>query len=98
MPWFKLRDLKRVSCLILIISRRPSPLRSGSPDLNFIEPEITSHRPPKDECNEAKEWSKIKALLRSAEACTPTDLDEAISHAFSKITAKDAGLLRLLWV
>jgi hypothetical protein len=36
-------------------------------------------------------WSKIKALLRSAEARTSEDLDEAISHAFSKITAKDAA-------
>ena len=35
-------------------------------------------------------WSKIKALLRSYEARTPEELDEAISKAFSKITAKDA--------
>jgi hypothetical protein len=29
--------------------------------------------------------------LRSAEARTPQELDEAISQAFSKITAKDAA-------
>ncbi|MDB6072967.1 MAG: hypothetical protein JWO89_607, partial [Verrucomicrobiaceae bacterium] len=46
-----------------------------SPDLNPIE----------------KMWSKIKALLRSAEARTPEQLDEAISFAFSKITANDAA-------
>jgi transposase len=38
-----------------------------------------------------KMWSKIKALLRSAEARTPQELDEAISQAFSKITANDAA-------
>lgn len=46
-----------------------------SPDLNPIE----------------KMWSKVKALLRSAEARTPEELDLAISHAFSQITAKDAA-------
>ena len=46
-----------------------------SPDLNPIE----------------KMWSKIKALLRSAEARTPEQLDEAISFAFSKITPNDAA-------
>lgn len=45
-----------------------------SPDLNPIE----------------KMWSKIKALLRSAEARSPEQLDEAMSMAFSKITANDA--------
>jgi transposase len=49
-------------------------LPAYSPDLNPIE----------------KMWSKIKALLRSAEARTPAELDQAISMAFSKITAKDA--------
>jgi len=38
-----------------------------------------------------KMWSKIKVLLRSAEARTPQELDEAISQAFSKITANDAA-------
>lgn len=46
-----------------------------SPDLNPIE----------------KMWSKVKALLRSAEARTQEELDLAISHAFSQITAKDAA-------
>lgn len=50
-------------------------LPAYSPDLNPIE----------------KMWSKIKALLRSAEARTPEQLDQAISLAFSKITAKDAA-------
>ena len=50
-------------------------LPAYSPDLNPIE----------------KMWSKIKALLRSAEARTPQELDEAISQAFSKITANDAA-------
>ena len=50
-------------------------LPAYSPDLNPIE----------------KMWSKIKASLRSAEARTPEELDQAISRAFSKITAKDAA-------
>lgn len=49
-------------------------LPAYSPDLNPIE----------------KMWSKIKGLLRSTEARTPEQLDEAISMAFSKITAKNA--------
>jgi hypothetical protein len=36
-------------------------------------------------------WSKIKALLRGAEARTTEELDQAISMAFSKITTKDAA-------
>ncbi len=50
-------------------------LPAYSPDLNPIE----------------KMWSKIKALLRTAEARTPPELDAAISQAFSKITEKDAA-------
>lgn len=50
-------------------------LPAYSPDLNPIE----------------KMWSKIKASLRSAEPRTPEELDEAISEAFAKITAKDAA-------
>lgn len=50
-------------------------LPAYSPDLNPIE----------------KMWSKIKTLLRSAEARTPEQLDQAISLAFSKVTAKDAA-------
>ena len=50
-------------------------LPAYSPNLNPIE----------------KMWSKIKASLRSSEARTPDELDLAISHAFSKITANDAA-------
>lgn len=50
-------------------------LPAYSPDLNPIE----------------KMWSKIKSLLRSAEARTQEKLDEAISMAFSKVTTKDAA-------
>ena len=49
-------------------------LPAYSPDLNPIE----------------KMWSKIKNVLRSLEARTPEQLGEAISIAFSKVTAKDA--------
>lgn len=54
-------------------------LPAYSPDLNPIE----------------KMWSKIKNVLRSIEARTPQQLDEAISLAFSKVTAKTpwVGLL-----
>ena len=49
-------------------------LPAYSPDLNPIE----------------KMWSKVKALLRSAEARTPEDLVSAIGNALAKVTAKDA--------
>jgi hypothetical protein len=49
-------------------------LPAYSPDLNPIE----------------KMWSKLKALLRAAEARTWEDLLHAIAAALSKITAKDA--------
>jgi transposase len=45
-----------------------------SPDLNPIE----------------KMWSKVKALLRSAEARTPTDLVAAIGSALARVTPNDA--------
>ena len=45
-----------------------------SPDLNPIE----------------KMWSKVKALLRTAEARTPTDLVTAIGQALAQVTAQDA--------
>ncbi len=35
-------------------------------------------------------WSKVKALLRSAEARTPEELVAAIDDALAKVTAKDA--------
>jgi len=34
-------------------------------------------------------WSKIKASLGGSEARRPEALDQGISHAFSKITAKN---------
>ena len=49
-------------------------LPAYSPDLNPIE----------------KMWSKVKGLLRSAEARTPADLITAIGQALAKITAQDA--------
>jgi len=64
----------RVTTLIEAVGAEVKFLPAYSPDLNPIE----------------KMWSKIKALLRSYEARTPEELDEAISKAFSKITAKDA--------
>jgi transposase len=49
-------------------------LPAYSPDLNPIE----------------KMWSKIKNLLRSAEARTPADLITAIGQALAKVTPQDA--------
>ena len=49
-------------------------LPAYSPDLNPIE----------------KMWSKIKSLLRTAEARTPADLITAIGQALAKVTAQDA--------
>jgi len=49
-------------------------LPAYSPDLNPIE----------------KMWSKVKSILRSAEARTPDDLVTAIGNALARVTAKDA--------
>lgn len=49
-------------------------LPAYSPDLNPIE----------------KMWSKVKALLRTAEARTPADLVKAIGQALAQVTAQDA--------
>jgi transposase len=49
-------------------------LPAYSPDLNPIE----------------KMWSKVKSLLRSAEARTPAELVTAIGHALAKVTPQDA--------
>jgi transposase len=49
-------------------------LPAYSPDLNPIE----------------KMWSKLKALLRSAQARTPADLVAAIGQALTQITPQDA--------
>jgi len=49
-------------------------LPAYSPDLNPIE----------------KMWSKVKSLLRGAEARTPTELIAAIGQALARVTPKDA--------
>ena len=49
-------------------------LPAYSPDLNPIE----------------KMWSKVKALLRAAEARTVADLIQAIGQALAQVTAQDA--------
>ena len=49
-------------------------LPAYSPDLNPIE----------------KMWSKVKALLRGAEARTPAELITAIGQALARVTAQDA--------
>jgi len=49
-------------------------LPAYSPDLNPIE----------------KMWSKVKGILRSAEARTKETLDAAIAHALGQVTRKDA--------
>ena len=49
-------------------------LPAYSPDLNPIE----------------KMWSKVKALLRTAEARTSTDLVKAIGQALAQVTTQDA--------
>ena len=49
-------------------------LPAYSPDLNPIE----------------MMWSKVKSLLRAAEARTPADLISAIGQALARITAQDA--------
>jgi len=49
-------------------------LPAYSPDLNPIE----------------KMWSKVKSLLRGAEARTPADLITAIGQALAKVTPQDA--------
>ena len=49
-------------------------LPAYSPDLNPIE----------------KMWSKVKGLLRGAEARTPADLVTAIGQALARVTSQDA--------
>ena len=49
-------------------------LPAYSPDLNPIE----------------KMWSKVKSLLRTAEARTPADLITAIGQALARVTPQDA--------
>jgi transposase len=49
-------------------------LPAGSPDLNPIE----------------KMWSKVKGILRSAEARTNKALDQVLAHALSQVARQDA--------
>jgi len=60
--------------LITAVGARVVFLPAYSPDLNPIE----------------KMWSKVKSLLRTAEARTPADLVPAIGQALARISAKDA--------
>ena len=60
--------------LITAVGAQVVFLPAYSPDLNPIE----------------KMWSKVKGLLRTAEARTPTDLVQAIGQALAQISAKDA--------
>jgi len=59
--------------LILQVGAQVRFLPAYSPDLNPIE----------------KMWSKIKSLLRSAEARTPADLVQAIGQALAQVTPQD---------
>ena len=71
-----LRPHKNEHTLALIAAAGASVLflPAYSPDLNLIE----------------KMWSKVKALLRNAEARTREELLEAIAKALQAVTAKDA--------
>ena len=60
--------------LITAVGAQVVFLPAYSPDLNPIE----------------KMWSKVKSLLRTAEARTPADLVQAIGQALAQISAKDA--------
>jgi len=59
--------------LILQVGAQVRFLPAYSPDLNPIE----------------KMWSKVKSLLRSAEARTPADLVQAIGQALAQVTPQD---------
>lgn len=71
-----LRAHKAPACLALIESAGTTPLflPPYSPDLNPIE----------------KMWSKVKQLLRGAEARTQLELIAAMKAAFEKVTPRDA--------
>lgn len=60
--------------LITAVGAQVVFLPAYSPDLNPIE----------------KMWSKVKSLLRTAEARTPADLVQAIGQALAQISPKDA--------
>jgi transposase len=60
--------------LITAVGAQVVFLPAYSPDLNPIE----------------RMWSKVKSLLRTAQARTPTDLVKAIGQALAQVTAQDA--------
>jgi transposase len=64
----------RTEALIVATGAKVRFLPPYSPDLNPIE----------------KMWSKVKQLLRSAEARTLPELQQAIASALAKVTSKDA--------
>ncbi len=68
---------KNAQTLELITAAKATPLflPAYSPDLNPIE----------------LMWSKVKALLRKAEARTHPDLLQAITHALRAVTPEDAA-------
>lgn len=85
----------QVTALVEAVGAEVKFLPAYSPDLNPIEPERSGDGQPQAARRASKArqkmWSKIKASLRSSEARTPEEPDQAISEAFSKITAKDAA-------
>jgi len=64
----------RTEALIKAVGAEVRFLPPYSPDFNPIE----------------KMWSKVKQLLRSAEARTLPELQQAVAAALEKVTAKDA--------
>ena len=64
----------RTEALITAVGAEVRFLPPYSPDFNPIE----------------KMWSKVKQLLRSAEARTLPELQQAVAAALEKVTAKDA--------
>ena len=65
---------ERIEALIEAVGAEVRYLPPYSPDFNPIE----------------KMWSKVKQLLRSAEARTLPELQQAVAAALEKVTAKDA--------
>ena len=59
-------------------------LRLGAGRVLFLPPYSPDFNPIE------KIWSKVKTLLRSAEARTPEELLAAIGNALAKVTPKDA--------
>lgn len=69
-------------------------LPAYSPDLNAIEPKRGEDSQPQAALRASaarqKMWSKVKNLLRAAEAHTPEGLEDASAAALDKVTAKGA--------